>query len=96
MVPTESGFNLSETACGLCARIVCRFPCSPAIAKDGEIIQRQRFCNYGDTICHPSSGYETTTLHGTSTGDGTIMRYFQTKIGYYHVSHRRRMPATLI
>ena len=38
MVPKESGFNLSETACGLCVRIVWRFICSPAMARDGEII----------------------------------------------------------
>ncbi len=30
MVPKESGFNLSEMACGLCVRIVWRFLCSPA------------------------------------------------------------------
>ena len=34
MVPKESGFNLSETACS----IVWRFICSPAMARDGEII----------------------------------------------------------
>ena len=38
MVPKESGLNLSETASGLCASIVRRFLCSPAIARDGEIL----------------------------------------------------------
>ena len=76
MVPKESGFNQSETASCLCACRVWRFLCSPAMARNGEIIQRQHFCHYGDTICHPSSGYVTTKLHGTSTADVT-MRYFQ-------------------
>ena len=30
-------------------------------------MQRQLFCHHGDTLCHPKSGYVTTTLHGTST-----------------------------
>ena len=30
MVPNESGFNQSVAASGMCARIACRFPCSPA------------------------------------------------------------------
>ena len=75
MVPKESGFNL---ACGLCARILRRFLCSPAM--DGEIIQRQHFCHYGHAICHPRSGDVTTKLHETSTADATIMRYFQTEL----------------
>ena len=65
MVPKESGFN-----------IVRRFVCSHARARDGEIIQRQHFCHYGDTICHPRSGYLTTKLHEMSTVDAKIMRYF--------------------
>ena len=77
MVPKESGFNLSETACGLCARTVRRFLCSPAMPKHGEVIQRQHFCHYGDPICHPRSGYVTTKLHGTSTVDATTMLSFQ-------------------
>ena len=38
MAPKESGLNLSETACGVCERIVWRFLCSHAMAKDGGII----------------------------------------------------------
>ena len=38
-----------------------------AMARDGEVIQRQHFCHHGYTICHPSQVYETTKLHGTST-----------------------------
>ena len=66
MVPKESGFNQSETACGSCARIVWRFPCSHTMARDGEVIQKQHLCHHGDTICHPKSGNVTTKLHGTS------------------------------
>ena len=33
----------------------------------GEVKQRKHFYNYGDTICHPKSGYVTAKLHGTST-----------------------------
>ena len=53
---------------------------SDNMAKDGEIIQRQHFCHYGVTICHPKSGYVTTKLHGTSTVDAIIIRYFQTEL----------------
>ena len=67
MVPKESGFNQSVEASGMCARKARRFPCSSAVARDGEVIQRQHFCHHGDTICHPKSGYVTTKLHGTST-----------------------------
>ena len=56
------------------------FLCSPAMARDGEIIQRQHFCHYGDTICHPRPGCVTTKLHGTSTADATMMRYFQQNV----------------
>ena len=52
------------------------------------------FSHYGDTICHLRSGYVTTTLHGTSSADATIMRYFQTELCSRF--YRRRMPATLI
>ena len=41
MVPKEGGFNQSERASGKCARVVRRFPCSSATARDGEVIQRQ-------------------------------------------------------
>ncbi len=67
MVPKENGFNQSETTSGWCARLAWRFPCSPAMARDGEVIQSQHFCHNGDTICHPKSGYVTTKLHGMST-----------------------------
>ena len=65
MVPKESGFNQSETASGKFAHVVCRFPCSSATARDGEVIQRQHFCHHGGTICHPKSSYVTTKLYGT-------------------------------
>ena len=80
MVPKESGFNLSETASCLGARRFRRFLCWPQMARNGEIIQRQHLCHYEDTICHLRSGYLTTKLHGTSTADATIMRYFQTEL----------------
>ena len=68
MVPKESGFNQSVAASGMCARKAWHFPCSHAVARDGEVIQRHNFCHHGDTlICHPKSGYVTTKLHGTST-----------------------------
>ena len=66
MVPKENEFNLPETA---------RLPWQ-GMAK----LQMQHFYHYGDTICHPRSVYVTTKLHGTSTADGTVMRYFQTRI----------------
>ena len=37
------------------------------MARDVEVKQRQHFFHHGDTICHPNSGYVTTSLHGTST-----------------------------
>ena len=43
MVPKQNGFNQSEVACDLCARFVCRFACSPPMARDGEVILRQHF-----------------------------------------------------
>ena len=81
MVPKESGFKQSETASGKCARVVWRFPCSSATARDGEVIQRQHFSHHGGTICHPKSSYVTTKLYGTSRPlhvDATIMRSFHT------------------
>ena len=51
MVPKECGFNQSETASFLCARILWRLPRSPAMARDGELIQTQYFCHHADTIC---------------------------------------------
>ena len=67
MVPKESGFNQSVAASGMCARKAWRFRCSPAVTRDGEVIQRQRFCHHGNRSCHPKSVYVTTKLHGTST-----------------------------
>ena len=64
------------------------------MARDGEIIQRQHFCHYGDTICQTMSGYVTTKLQGTSTADATIMRYFRE--GYIYVYYRCQMPPMLI
>ena len=66
MVPKESGFNQSVAASGMCSHKACRFPCSPVVERDGEVIQIQHFCHHGDTICHPKSGYVTTNLHETS------------------------------
>ena len=67
MVPKECGFNQSVAASGMCARKACRYPYSPTVESDGEVIQIQHFCLHGDTICHPKSVYVTTKLHGTST-----------------------------
>ncbi len=92
MVPKESGLNQSETACALCARTVWRVPCSPAMARDGEVLQSQHFCHYRDTICHPKSGCVTTKMHGTSTR-GCNNNSFKT---CFQVSYHRRIPATLI
>ncbi len=66
MIPKECGFSQSETASCLCVRISWHFPCSPAMARDGELIQTQYFCHHTDTICHPNSSYVTTKLHETS------------------------------
>ena len=66
MVHKECGFNQSETASCPCARAAWRFPGSPAMARDGELIQTQYFCHHADTNCHPNSSYETTKLHETS------------------------------
>ena len=67
MVPKESGFDQSVAASGMCARKARRYPCSPAMESDGEVIQIQHSCQHGDTICHPKSVYVTTKLHETST-----------------------------
>ena len=50
------------------------------MARGGDIIQSHHFCHYGDTICHPVSGYVTAKLHGTFTADATKMRYFQREL----------------
>ena len=65
MIPKECGFNQSETASCLCARVPWRFPGSPAMARDGELIQTKYFCHHADTICHPNSSYLTTKLYET-------------------------------
>ena len=52
------------------------------------------FCHHGDTICHPTSGYVTTKLHGTSTCGCNNNAIFSGR--YCQVSCCRRMPATLI
>ena len=94
MVSKESGFNQSETACGLRVRIAWRFPCSPAMARDGELIQAQYFCHHWDTISHPKSSYVTTKLYETSAcGCRGLIRFFRKR--YFHVSYRWRMPGTL-
>ena len=46
--------------------------------RDGEVIQRQHFCHHGDTICHPKSGYVTTTER--LYVDAKIMRSFQAEL----------------
>ena len=62
------------------------------MARDGEVIQRQRFCHHGDTICLPKSGYVTTKLHGTwMQQQCDIFRESN-----FHVSYCRRMVAMLI
>ena len=71
MVPKKSGFNQSETACGIRAHSVT-FSMLPAMARDDKIIKSQTPFN-GDTICHPRSAYVTTKMHGTSIADETIM-----------------------
>ena len=62
MVPKESGFNQSETACGLCL---------PATARVSELMQAQHFCHHVDTNCHPNSSYIITKLVYV---DATIIR----------------------
>ena len=86
-VPKESGFNQSETASG-------GLPGSPAMARDGEVKQRQHFYHYGDAICHPKSGYVTTKPYGTSTCRNNNNAIFSDS--YFQVSCRLLMPATLI
>ena len=56
MVPSECGFNQSKTASCLCARVAYSFPCSPAMARDGELTQTQ----------YSNSSYVTTKAYETS------------------------------
>ena len=65
MVPKECGFNQSEAASCLCARVALRIPGSPVMARDGELIQTQYFCHHAETICHPNSSYVTQKLYET-------------------------------
>ena len=94
MVPKEIGFNQSKMSCALCVRTLWRFPGSLAMARDSEVLQKQRFCQHGDTICHPKSGYVTTKLHRTSTCGCNNNAIFSDS--YFHVSYHRRILATLI
>ena len=41
--------------------------CLLIMARYGELIQMQHFCQHGDIMRHPISSYVTTKLHGTST-----------------------------
>ena len=65
MVPKESGFNQSETASGLCARIVlhARLPWQGMVKLyKGSILVIAK-----TQFAYPKSGYISTKLHGTST-----------------------------
>ena len=55
MVPKGNGFNQSDTASCCCARTLRRFSGWPAMARDGEVIQREHFCHHRDTICLPNA-----------------------------------------
>ena len=71
MAPKESGFNQSVAASDM------TFSMLASRAREGMVkLQRQHFFQYGDTICHPKSGYITTKLHGTSHVDAKIMGSF--------------------
>ena len=50
------------------------------MARDGEVKQRQYFCHHGDTICHPTSGYEQPNCTERLHVDTTIKRSFQTEL----------------
>ena len=50
------------------------------MTRDGDVKQRQDFYHHGDIISHPKSSYVTTKLHGMSTRNATIMRYFQAEL----------------
>ena len=49
------------------ARKARRFPCLPATARDGELINMHHSYHHVDTRRHPNSSYVTTKLYGTST-----------------------------
>ena len=80
MVPKESGFNLSETACGLFRAHSVTFSMLACHDKGWGNYTKAALLSLRDTICYPRSGYVTHKLHGTSTADATIMRYFQTEL----------------
>ena len=71
--PIGNGFRLMRTH-------IVTFPGSPAMAKDGEVKQSQHIYHHGDTICHPTSGYVTTKLHGTSTCRQLLSLSYQTVV----------------
>ena len=97
MVPKECRFNQSETASCLYAHIAWCFRCSPAMARDGELIQTQYFCHHADTICHPNSSYVTTKLYETSECGRNNNTIFQSELlsrflsSTYVVSQRRSL-----
>ena len=79
MVPKEYGFNQSETTSCFCAHVVF-MTFSPAMARDGELIQTQYFCHHADTICHPKSSYVTTKLYETSACECYNNTIFQNEL----------------
>ena len=90
MVPKDYGFNQSETASCLCMRVSRRFPCSPAMARDGELIQTQYFCHHANTIFHPNSSYVTTNLYETSACGCNNNMIFQNEL------FSRFLPSTYV
>ena len=61
---------------------------------NGEVKQRQRFCNHGDTICHPNSCYVTGKHDRTSTRRCNNNAIFSDS--YFQDSCRLRIPPMLI
>ena len=70
-----------------------RFPCLPAVVRNGELIKMQHSCDRIDIIRHPNSSYVTTKLYGTSTCGCNNNTIFSERT--FHVSYRRCMPAAL-
>ena len=78
-------------ACALArARVTWRFPGSPAMARDGELIQTQYFCHHADIICHPNSTYVTTKLYETSACECSNNTIFQNEL------FSRFLPSTYV
>ena len=79
MVPKDST-NQKQFAAYV--RIAWRFACSPAMARDGELIQMQYFFHHRDTICHPNSSYVTTKINDMKCRhvDVTIIRSFRKEL----------------